>query len=225
MSDSGNPPQDPHAQPDPYRQPSPYGQSAPSPYGQPGQPAAPHAPPYAGQPYAGAPYGAPAPTYDYAHWIKRVGGYLIDALISALSAIPAYALLFIGLSVGSQDMDTYTDANGVSRTTGDWNDAGTPLVIVGALLFLLPVAVFVWNTCMRQGRTGYSIGKGVLGIRLIDEATAQPIGAGMSFVRYLCHILDSLACYLGWLWPLWDAKRQTFADKIMKTVVVNQPKA
>ena len=28
------------------------------------------------------------------------------------------------------------------------------------------------------------------------------------------------ACYFGWLFPLWDAKRQTFADKIIGTVVV-----
>jgi hypothetical protein len=41
----------------------------------------------------------------------------------------------------------------------------------------------------------------------------------MAFVRDLAHIVDSLACYLGWLWPLWDAKRQTFADKLVKTVV------
>ena len=39
------------------------------------------------------------------------------------------------------------------------------------------------------------------------------------------HVLDSLPCYLGYLWPLWDAKRQTFADKIMSTVVVEQKKA
>ena len=32
--------------------------------------------------------------------------------------------------------------------------------------------------------------------------------------------LDSLVCYLGFLFPLWDAKRQTFADKIIHTVVV-----
>ena len=29
---------------------------------------------------------------------------------------------------------------------------------------------FVWNICLKQGRTGYSIGKGVLGIKLIGEA-------------------------------------------------------
>jgi len=48
----------------------------------------------------------------------------------------------------------------------------------------------------------------------------EPIGAGMAFVRDICHILDSLACYIGFLFPLWDAKRQTFADKIIHTVVI-----
>jgi hypothetical protein len=42
----------------------------------------------------------------------------------------------------------------------------------------------------------------------------------MSFLRALSHILDSLACYIGWLWPLWDGKKQTFADKVCSTVVV-----
>jgi hypothetical protein len=42
----------------------------------------------------------------------------------------------------------------------------------------------------------------------------------MAFARDICHILDSLACYIGWLFPIWDAKRQTFADKIVSTVVI-----
>ena len=50
--------------------------------------------------------------------------------------------------------------------------------------------------------------------------TGEPIGGGMAFARDICHILDSLACYIGWLFPLWDARRQTFADKIISTVVV-----
>ena len=56
--------------------------------------------------------------------------------------------------------------------------------------------------------------------RLISERTGEPIGGGLAFARDICHILDSLACYIGWLFPLWDAKRQTFADKIVSTVVV-----
>jgi RDD family len=37
----------------------------------------------------------------------------------------------------------------------------------------------------------------------------------MAFVRDICHALDTLTFYIGWLFPLWDPKRQTFADKIM----------
>ena len=60
-------------------------------------------------------------------------------------------------------------------------------------------------------------------MKLIGERTGQPIGAGLSFVRQLAHIVDSILCNLGYLWPLWDRKRQTFSDKIMSTIVINQP--
>lgn len=33
-----------------------------------------------------------------------------------------------------------------------------------------------------------------------------------------------MICNIGYLFPLWDPKRQTIADKIMKTVVINAPK-
>lgn len=176
-------------------------------------------PSYPQQPY---PYGPPPVVY--ASWIRRVGGYLIDSLIGVAAAIPAYVLVFVGVTIGSEDLHTTTDRYGGTHTTGDWNGTGTPLVVIGALLYLVPIAVFIWNICIRQGRTGYSIGKGVLGIRLIGESSGRPIGGGLSFVRQLAHIVDSLVCYLGWLWPLWDAKCQTLGDKIMSTVVVVQPK-
>lgn len=42
----------------------------------------------------------------------------------------------------------------------------------------------------------------------------------MAFVRALAHFLDALPCYIGFLFPLWDAKHQTFADKLCSTVVL-----
>ena len=55
--------------------------------------------------------------------------------------------------------------------------------------------------------------------------TGQPIGGAQGIVRYFAHILDSITCLIGYLFPLWDEKRQTFADKVMKTVVLkDQPK-
>jgi uncharacterized RDD family membrane protein YckC len=113
----------------------------------------------------------------------------------------------------------------------------------GYLIDVLPVAVLAWigisistsvyivflligliytgyNRWYLGGTTGQSYGKRALKLRLISEQTGQPIGPLMAFVRDICHILDSLACYIGWLFPLWDAKRQTFADKILNTIVI-----
>ena len=106
------------------------------------------------------------------------------------------------------------------------------LVIIGAiflrvafiLYFLFLLASLAWtiyNRWITMGRTGQSLGKRTLNQKLISEASGQPIGAGMAFVRDLAHIVDSVICYVGWLFPLWDAKRQTIADKIMSTVVVD----
>ena len=53
-------------------------------------------------------------------------------------------------------------------------------------------------------------------------ADGQPIGGGMAFVRDLAHTVDGLICYVGYLMPLWDARRQTVADKMLNTVVLDE---
>ena len=93
------------------------------------------------------------------------------------------------------------------------------------LLFRLAYVIgfAIWNQIIRQGRTGSSLGKQWVGIRVIREDYGQPLGGWLTFGRSLLHILDGLPCYLGYLWPLWDAKRQTFADKLVHSVVLHQP--
>jgi uncharacterized RDD family membrane protein YckC len=93
-------------------------------------------------------------------------------------------------------------------------------VIISLLVLLASLGWWIYNRCIQAGQTGQSLGKKTLHLRLVSEKTGEPIGAGLAFARDICHILDSLACYIGWLFPLWDAKRQTFADKIISTVVV-----
>ena len=70
------------------------------------------------------------------------------------------------------------------------------------------------------GAKGQSPGMALMGLRCIGEETGQVIGGGMGVVRTIAHIVDSIICYIGWLFPLWDAKRQTIADKLVKTLVV-----
>ena len=173
-----------------------------------------------------APYGTeqfhpPAPgASSYAHWGKRVGASLVDAL----TLVPFWILIVIVALVthSSHTVTMGTSADGTPATV-DVSDgiSGLGFTLIG-LIYVLALAFGLWNIVFRQGRTGYSLGKSALGIKLVTEGTDQPIGAGRSFLRQLAHILDSF-CYIGYLWPLWDAKRQTFADKICSTVVLDQP--
>lgn len=73
----------------------------------------------------------------------------------------------------------------------------------------------------KSGTTGVTFGRSIAKTKLISEATGQPIGVANGIVRQLAHIVDSIICYIGWLFPLWDVKKQTIADKLMKTVVVD----
>jgi uncharacterized RDD family membrane protein YckC len=91
---------------------------------------------------------------------------------------------------------------------------------VGLVLSLAALGWTIYNRWYQAGTTGQSLGKKVLKIRLISEETGRPIGPLMAFARDICHIVDAIICYIGFLFPLWDSKRQTLADKIVRTVVI-----
>ncbi|MGL5825474.1 MAG: RDD family protein [Nocardioides sp.] len=210
MSDNtppgGNPPSDPFGQPPGEPMGNPAGSTpgmtppaGPPSYGQPG-PVSPYGTAgYAeqGQPPQGYGY---QPAGTYAAWINRVLATLVDILV----VLPAYLIVLVGVGVSN-----------VSEVLGS---------LIALIGYAAVLAIFIWNIFVKQGKSGQTIGKGVLGIKLIGEQTGQPIGAGMCFVRQIAHALDSFPCYIGYLWPLWDEKRQTFADKILSTVVIEAPK-
>jgi uncharacterized RDD family membrane protein YckC len=87
------------------------------------------------------------------------------------------------------------------------------------VFWLVAIGYSLWNRWIMGGQ-GQSLGKKAVGMRLLSEETGQPIGTLNAFLRDICHFVDSIICYVGFLFPLWDAKRQTLADKIMRTVVV-----
>jgi uncharacterized RDD family membrane protein YckC len=97
---------------------------------------------------------------------------------------------------------------------------GRITVVLTVLIWLASLAWTAYNRWYKAGTTGQSLGKKVLNLRLVSEDTGQPIGTLMAFVRDICHIIDSVICLVGYLFPLWDAKRQTIADKIVRTVVI-----
>ena len=114
----------------------------------------------------------------------------------------------------------------------DYVAAGIVISIVGSLLsninsgvggFVNSLLGIGWMVYLgyKSGTTGVTFGRSITKTKLISEATGQPIGVGNGIIRQLAHIIDSIICYIGWLFPLWDVKKQTIADKLMKTVVID----
>ena len=196
----GQPPSDPYGQPPAggYGQPPApgYGQPPVAGYGQPtdpyGQPGGyPQAPP----PYQPTPVPATVPTVGGAalvDWPKRALGGLIDYVAPALA---------IGLVTGIIG-----------------NIAGSGIGNVLSTLLGIGWWVFLGY---KSGTTGVTFGRSIAKTKLISEETGQPIGVSNGIIRQFAHIIDSIICYIGWLFPLWDSKRQTIADKLLKTVVVD----
>jgi uncharacterized RDD family membrane protein YckC len=157
--------------------------------------------------------GSPLPADAYTPWLTRVLAALIDY-------VPYAIILGIGLGIEAATQETacLTDTSGLNLgdvcATGN-STLGVASVLVAALVGLVYV---VWNLGYKQGTTGSSIGKSMMKFKVVGEQTGQPIGFGLSILRQLAHGIDAAICYVGFLFPLWDAKRQTIADKLLTTI-------
>jgi uncharacterized RDD family membrane protein YckC len=154
------------------------------------------------------------PTDSYTSWPTRALAGLIDyGPLILWCGIGQVLGWFLTPSVTCTTSVTQYDVNYVCSQP----DSVLPMLV--QLVFgLVALAYTIWNFGYRQGNTGSSVGKSMQKFKVVSEVTGQPLGFGMSFVRQLAHIVDAAICYIGFLFPLWDAKRQTLADKIMTTV-------
>ncbi len=141
--------------------------------------------------------------YPLASWGRRVAATLVDALVIALLYLPGTVVFQLAANSGA-------------------GPNVAVFVVLGILLQLLAVGLTLWNQLGALGRTGQTWGKQAMGIRLLRKADGRPLGTGMVILRSIVHLLDSLPCHLGYLWPLWDARRQTFADKLVGSLVLRE---
>jgi uncharacterized RDD family membrane protein YckC len=154
------------------------------------------------------PPGYPALRSYYASWGQRVRARLIDQAPTYLGLI----IFFAGYLLWVVDLARF------SRTTP--SQGAAVAMIIGLSVMIASLAWVAYNRWMIAGRTGQSLGKRMTKISLIGEETNAPIGTLNAFIRDLVHILDALTV-VGYLWPFWNDNKQTFGDKIMKTIVVN----
>jgi uncharacterized RDD family membrane protein YckC len=175
-------------------------------------------PPQAGPGFAPPKAGQGLPQDAYTPWLTRVLAWLIDYIpVAFLTAIGVVCL------TAMQKVETVCITDDSELQLGEFcatgnNGPSTAAWIIFAVCMLAALAYGIWNYGLRQGTTGSSVGKSMMKFKVVSESTGQPIGFGPSIVRQIAHAIDSAICYIGYLFPLWDAKRQTIADKLLKTV-------
>jgi Mce-associated membrane protein len=143
---------------------------------------------------AAADDSAPGPAL--ASWPARAGALALD-VVPGLGVFAVLALLAYLATTVSQP---------------GWLWLG--YAVAAAVVFLL-IAV---NRLLLPAITGWSLGRGLMGIAVVGR-DGTPVGILRLLARDIAHLLDTAALFVGWLWPLWDSRRRTFADLLLRTEV------
>lgn len=138
----------------------------------------------------------------YAGFGRRLGATLVDGLLlGAAGALLLYLAYGPAYFVWSADPDRERLIYGPAE------------VLIN---YVLPVVVTVACWHYLAGTPG----KLLLGCRVVDARRGRPPGWGRALLRYLGYFVSALPLGLGFLWILWDRRKQGFHDKIAGTVVV-----
>ncbi|MCD0481891.1 RDD family protein [Streptacidiphilus sp. ASG 303] len=233
---------------------NPYGQQPPPQpgYGYPQQPQPPQQPGYAypQQPQAGyaypqgqpgydpnaaaaygypqqSPYGAmPYGTPQIASMGARFGARLIDGvLVGVVYSIVMFAGVAGAVGLGSKAETQYNPTTGQYELSQSASMGLIGTMMVTFLVFAVLSLCYEWLMVAFAGGT---LGKKMVGLRVVNETTGQNPGLGASFVRYIIPIVGWAVCYLPgllvWLSPFFDnsGRQQGWHDKAAHTLVIRK---
>jgi uncharacterized RDD family membrane protein YckC len=136
----------------------------------------------------------------YAGFWRRTAAHVIDTLIY----LPIALILLYGV---------YGDAYFAENQQHAYGYHGLWDVFVNQLLPLLLI-VLLW------ARYGATPGKYLMRCRVVDLRTGGHPSLARSALRYVAYLVSMLPLMLGFLWVVWDRRKQGFHDKIAGTVVV-----
>jgi uncharacterized RDD family membrane protein YckC len=140
-------------------------------------------------------------------FVSRALAFVIDIFVMAL-----------GCLLSSQTIALTAQFFGLGSSTFGARLAATAsrVAVVLVIILYLPLC---WAL------TGRSIGKALLGLRIVNprDPWATGLGAGRSFLRFAGYWLSALPLGLGFLWALGEGRHKAFHDKLAGTEVVYQP--
>ncbi|TDN66822.1 RDD family protein [Paraburkholderia sp. BL10I2N1] len=142
---------------------------------------------------------------QYATWSRRARALLIDSIWWTV------LVLFVPVGPSTEDL------------------LNAPALAGPSILFWLTVAqcIPVVMTGVMWAIWGTSPGKRALGLRIVDSDTGQAMTAKQAAVRTLGYLVCFATCGAGFLWMLFNPRRQGLHDRMANTVVIDEklPKA
>jgi uncharacterized RDD family membrane protein YckC len=143
-----------------------------------------------------------------AGFFSRFQAFVIDMVILSVAQLVASAFIqmvlgffrFTGLSAALENLFKDT-------TLG------------GAILLLFGIAYFTLSWTL----VGFTPGKAILGLK-VQRQTGGKISFGRALLRFFGYWISALPVFLGFLWIIWDPKRQGWHDKIAGTNVLYTPR-
>ncbi|MER3445783.1 MAG: hypothetical protein C4291_02610 [Candidatus Dadabacteria bacterium] len=133
---------------------------------------------------------------------SRIAAFIIDLII-----IFGIATLTLGIGLLFA---------GTSFSLG-WGEGVDVLIPVYIILLFLGSTYFVFL----EGITGKTIGKMILGIRIIRD-DGESMRLWEAFVRWLGYYVSAFFIFIGFIWAVFDSKSQAWHDKFAGTYVVKE---
>ena len=135
---------------------------------------------------------------EYAGFWRRVLAVLIDSILILCVTMPLLGAIY---------------------GWGYFLDESVSLIPSGAeflIMYVLPAlaTIVFWKT--RQATPG----KILLSMVIVDAGTGGPMSTGQSVGRYFGYFVSTLVFFLGYVWVAFDARKQSWHDKLAGTVVV-----
>jgi uncharacterized RDD family membrane protein YckC len=159
---------------------------------------APAAPAHSPESLPAAPHGLPTGT-EYVGFLRRIGATLIDLMILGLVTMPPLYAVY-----GEEIFET-------------------DRLLLGRfdffVTYLLPAvyAVAFWH--YKQATPG----KMAVSAIIVDARSGGPVPLVRLVGRYLAYFISAAPLGLGFLWIAIDRRKQGWHDKLVRTVVIEEP--
>ncbi len=163
----------------------------------------------------------PSPRDRYANYQARVFATSVD--LACLFFLLYEPFAWLGRIIYGDSAPSDAIAQGANMS---WQQAldlysSPEIATLAALNFSIQVFIIALLYTSCQLGFGTTPGRYIIGIKLVDAKTEEPPTLFQYIRRFFGYFISLPPLMLGYIWSMWDAKRQTWHDKIAGTVMLD----